>query len=71
MSYTLKSNHPDFEDCSTNYFDKEQHVKAGNQLQKDAWNAAIQRVIDVVNEKGLIQVEIFKELFIGDPTKQK
>lgn len=64
MSYILQPKNPDFEDCSTNFFSEERHVKAGNQLQKDAWNAAILRVIEVVNEKGAIQCETFRELIL-------
>jgi hypothetical protein len=55
---------PDFEDCSTNYFYKEAHVKAGNQLQKDAWNAAVDTLVAYIKEKNLVQVEVLERFKI-------
>lgn len=56
---------PDFEDCATNYFYDEPSVKAGVQLQKDAWNAAIDAVILFINDRNMVQVDELKEFKIG------
>jgi hypothetical protein len=55
---------PDFEDCSTNYFYDEASVKAGNQLQKDAWNAAVDTIVAYINQKNLVQVEVLERFRI-------
>lgn len=51
---------PDFEDNATNYFYTEQDTKAGIQLQKDAWNAAIDAVMLFINDRNLVQVDELK-----------
>jgi len=55
---------PDFEDAATNYFYSESDVKAGVQLQKDAWNAAIDAVMLFINDRNLVQVDELKEFKI-------
>lgn len=49
---------PDFEDCAANYFQDEASVKAGIQLQKDAWNAAVDTIVAYINQKNLVHVEV-------------
>jgi hypothetical protein len=51
---------PDFEDCATNYFQDEASVKAGVQLQKDAWNAAVDVIVAYINQKNLVQGEVLE-----------
>jgi hypothetical protein len=51
---------PDFEDCATNYFQDEPGCRAGIQLQKDAWNAAIDAVMLFINDRNMVQVDELK-----------
>lgn len=53
-----------FEDNATNYFDTEQNVRAGMQLQRDAWNDAILAVVEHINKKGLVQVDDFNHFIL-------
>ena len=48
---------PDFEDAAGNYFQDERGVKAGIQLQKDAWNSAVETIVDYINKKGMVSVQ--------------
>lgn len=48
---------PDFEDASTNYFYDDPSVKAGNQLQKDAWNSAVEQIVQYINDKGMVSAQ--------------
>ena len=49
-----------FEDAATNYFTDETSVKAAIQLQKDAYNMAIDKVVDYINAKNIVQVDELK-----------
>ncbi len=55
---------PDFEDCSTNYFYDKAAIKAGNQLQKDAWNSAVEQITNYIDKKNMVSAEEIKTLLI-------
>lgn len=52
--------HPDFEDNAGNYFQDEPSVKAAIQLQKDAWNAAIDAIMKFIDNRNMVQCDEFK-----------
>jgi len=65
---------PDFEGRATNYFPyNEAHVKAAVQLQKDAWNDALEyakaKPVDIVKPDFEKMAQFHAELEYGDPAK--
>lgn len=49
-----------FAEAATNYFTDEASVKAGIQLQKDAYNMALDKVIAFINKRNIVQVDELK-----------